>query len=139
MLEAKYRALGYFAEIVKKKFKPRAARDLQEIACPPRIHRSRCAANGVPQFMFPFLNAGSRHLAPPVEVYACPRRLIPGRFVISQSLVMQSEVPDLTELQARAYEKFLQQDVPADKREPVGLEGLSGSLPDCLVRREDPD
>ena len=34
------------------------------------------------------------------------------------------EVPDLTELQARAYEKFLQQDVPADKREPVGLEGL---------------
>ncbi|MAV55344.1 MAG: DNA-directed RNA polymerase subunit beta [Phycisphaerae bacterium] len=34
------------------------------------------------------------------------------------------EVPDLTELQARAYEKFLQQGVPADKRERVGLEGL---------------
>ena len=34
------------------------------------------------------------------------------------------EVPDLTELQARAYEKFLQQDVPADKRKRVGLEGL---------------
>ncbi len=34
------------------------------------------------------------------------------------------EVPPLTELQQRAYARFLQADVPHDKREPIGLEGL---------------
>jgi len=33
-------------------------------------------------------------------------------------------VPPLTEVQQRAYERFLQLDVPPEKREPVGLEGV---------------
>ncbi|MCS7045422.1 MAG: DNA-directed RNA polymerase subunit beta, partial [Gemmataceae bacterium] len=34
------------------------------------------------------------------------------------------EVPNLTEVQTRSYERFLQLDVPPDKREPHGLEGV---------------
>ncbi|MCS6865191.1 MAG: DNA-directed RNA polymerase subunit beta [Gemmataceae bacterium] len=34
------------------------------------------------------------------------------------------EVPDLTEVQTRAYARFLQLDVPYDKRAPIGLEGV---------------
>ena len=103
----------YFAEIVKKKFKPRAARDLQEMLVllefTVRVRRTASPQSVLPERRF-------HNRAPPVEVYACPRRLIPAVFVISQFRMV--EVPDLTELR-RAYEKFLQQDVPADKREPV--------------------
>jgi DNA-directed RNA polymerase subunit beta len=34
------------------------------------------------------------------------------------------EVPDLTEVQTRSYARFLQLDVPYDKRTPTGLEGV---------------
>jgi DNA-directed RNA polymerase subunit beta len=34
------------------------------------------------------------------------------------------EVPPLTEVQQRAYARFLQADVPWDKREPIGIEGV---------------
>ncbi|MCX7699716.1 MAG: DNA-directed RNA polymerase subunit beta [Gemmataceae bacterium] len=33
-------------------------------------------------------------------------------------------VPPLTEVQQRSYERFLQLDVPPEKREPIGLEGV---------------
>src|SRR5271168_2411914 len=34
------------------------------------------------------------------------------------------EVPSLTDVQTRSYDRFLQLDVPADKRQPFGLEGV---------------
>jgi DNA-directed RNA polymerase subunit beta len=34
------------------------------------------------------------------------------------------EVPGLTDVQTRSYARFLQLDVPVDKREPLGLEGV---------------
>ncbi len=41
-----------------------------------------------------------------------------GRFATSV------ETPQLARIQIESYKRFLQEDVPADKREPVGLEGL---------------
>jgi DNA-directed RNA polymerase subunit beta len=35
-----------------------------------------------------------------------------------------SEVPPLTDIQTRSYDRFLQLDVPPDKRQPHGLEGV---------------
>ena len=34
------------------------------------------------------------------------------------------EVPNLTDIQIRSYERFLQLDIPPEKREPFGLEGV---------------
>ena len=34
------------------------------------------------------------------------------------------DIPNLVDIQAASYERFLQQDVPSDKRKPEGLEGL---------------
>jgi DNA-directed RNA polymerase subunit beta len=34
------------------------------------------------------------------------------------------EVPPLTDIQVRSYERFLQLDIPPEKREPMGLEGV---------------
>src|SRR5438309_1230600 len=34
------------------------------------------------------------------------------------------EVPGLTDVQTRSYDRFLQLDVPPEKREPIGLEGV---------------
>src|SRR5215468_1950370 len=34
------------------------------------------------------------------------------------------DVPPLCEIQVRSYERFLQLDVPGDKRQPIGLEGV---------------
>src|SRR5215475_14382098 len=34
------------------------------------------------------------------------------------------EVPPLTDVQTRSYDRFLQLDVPPEKREPIGLEGV---------------
>jgi DNA-directed RNA polymerase subunit beta len=33
-------------------------------------------------------------------------------------------VPNLTEIQTQSYDRFLQLDLPADKRQPIGLEGV---------------
>ena len=35
-----------------------------------------------------------------------------------------AEVPNLSHIQLESYDRFLQGDVPADKRQKVGLEGL---------------
>ena len=35
-----------------------------------------------------------------------------------------SEVPPLTDIQTHSYERFLQLDVPPEKRQPIGLEGV---------------
>ena len=35
-----------------------------------------------------------------------------------------SEVPPLTDIQTRSYDRFLQLDVPVEKRKPMGLEGV---------------
>jgi DNA-directed RNA polymerase subunit beta len=35
-----------------------------------------------------------------------------------------SEVPPLTDVQTRSYDRFLQLDVPPEKRQPIGLEGV---------------
>jgi DNA-directed RNA polymerase subunit beta len=34
------------------------------------------------------------------------------------------EVPNLTDVQTKSYDRFLQIDVPAEKRQPIGLEGV---------------
>ena len=34
------------------------------------------------------------------------------------------EVPSLTDVQTKSYERFLQLDIPPDRREPLGLEGV---------------
>src|SRR5262249_41196316 len=34
------------------------------------------------------------------------------------------EVPPLTDVQIRSYERFLQLDIPPEKRQPIGLEGV---------------
>src|SRR5262245_13711756 len=35
-----------------------------------------------------------------------------------------SEVPPLTDVQTKSYDRFLQLDVPPEKRQPIGLEGV---------------
>ena len=48
------------------------------------------------------------------------------------------EVPPLTDVQTRSYDRFLQLDVAAEKRAPAGLEGvLQGNLPDRELRQDD--
>ena len=34
------------------------------------------------------------------------------------------EVPNLIDIQKRSYDKFLQEDIPADEREETGLQGV---------------
>ena len=38
------------------------------------------------------------------------------------------EIPNLIELQRRSYDKFLQADVPADKRANIGLQAVFKSI-----------
>ncbi|MDO9462719.1 MAG: DNA-directed RNA polymerase subunit beta, partial [Deltaproteobacteria bacterium] len=38
------------------------------------------------------------------------------------------DIPDLMEMQRRSYERFLQKDVPPEKREDVGLQGVFKSV-----------
>jgi len=38
------------------------------------------------------------------------------------------DIPDLISVQKQSYEKFLQQDVPPDQREPVGLQAIFKSV-----------
>jgi DNA-directed RNA polymerase subunit beta len=38
------------------------------------------------------------------------------------------EIPNLIEVQRRSYETFLQKDVPADRREDLGLQGVFKSV-----------
>ena len=38
------------------------------------------------------------------------------------------DIPNLIDIQKQSYEKFLQKDVPLDKREDVGLQGVFKSV-----------
>ncbi|MCA9674472.1 MAG: hypothetical protein KC464_05450, partial [Myxococcales bacterium] len=38
------------------------------------------------------------------------------------------EIPNLIDIQKRSYDKFLQIDIPAEKREDVGLQGVFKSV-----------
>ncbi|GIW99791.1 MAG: DNA-directed RNA polymerase subunit beta [Pirellulaceae bacterium] len=52
------------------------------------------------------------------------RRLEPKAIRRFGSGLGAMSIPELTELQTRSYERFLQEDVPPEKRENVGLEGV---------------
>ncbi|MBI2345633.1 MAG: DNA-directed RNA polymerase subunit beta [Deltaproteobacteria bacterium] len=53
--------------------------------------------------------------------YTVPVRRIRKNFSRIKSTI---EIPNLIELQKRSFEQFLQRDVPADQRQPVGLQGV---------------
>ena len=38
------------------------------------------------------------------------------------------EIPNLIDIQKRSYDKFLQIDIPVDKREDIGLQGVFKSV-----------
>ena len=38
------------------------------------------------------------------------------------------DIPNLIDIQKRSYDKFLQLDVPPDKREPIGIQGVFKSV-----------
>ena len=38
------------------------------------------------------------------------------------------EIPNLIDIQKRSYDKFLQIDIPIDKREDIGLQGVFKSV-----------
>src|SRR5437667_8813503 len=52
------------------------------------------------------------------------RRLIPEQVRNFGRFGDAVEVPPLTDVQTKSYDRFLQLDLPADKREPHGLEGV---------------
>src|SRR3954465_15945088 len=52
------------------------------------------------------------------------RRIIPDRQRNFGRIHDVFPVPDLTEIQTRSYERFLQADLPAEKRVDSGLEGV---------------
>ena len=52
------------------------------------------------------------------------RRIIPGKKRNFGRISDEFSVPDLTQIQTRSYERFLQADLPADKRGDAGLEGV---------------
>ena len=48
------------------------------------------------------------------------------------------EVPTLTDIQTRSYERFLQLDVPPEKRQPSGLEGVlrDDKIPELVLQND---
>src|SRR5271169_49457 len=52
------------------------------------------------------------------------RRIIPGKKRNFGRIFDEFPVPDLTQIQTRSYERFLQADPPDDKRGDAGLEGV---------------
>jgi DNA-directed RNA polymerase subunit beta len=52
------------------------------------------------------------------------RRIIPGKRRNFGRIHDEFSVPDLTQIQTRSYERFLQADLPADTRGDAGLEGV---------------
>ena len=52
------------------------------------------------------------------------RRIIPAKKRNFGRISDEFPVPDLTQIQTRSYERFLQADLPADKRGDSGLEGV---------------
>ena len=65
------------------------------------------------------------------------RRIIPGKKRNFGRISDEFSVPDLTQIQTRSYERFLQADLPADKRERRGAgRGLPRDLPDRELRQD---
>jgi len=52
------------------------------------------------------------------------RRLQPSEVRHFGSLRASHSIPDLTEIQTRFYDRFLQYDVPSNKRKDEGIEGV---------------
>ena len=52
------------------------------------------------------------------------RRIIPAKKRNFGRIFDEFPVPDLTQIQTRSYERFLQADLPDDKRGDAGLEGV---------------
>jgi DNA-directed RNA polymerase subunit beta len=52
------------------------------------------------------------------------RRIVPKEVRLFGSVKELYEIPDLTEIQTRSYEVFLQADVATEKRKDVGIEGV---------------
>ena len=52
------------------------------------------------------------------------RRITPGTSRNFGRIHDEFPVPDLTEIQTRSYERFLQADLPAEERADSGLEGV---------------
>ncbi len=52
------------------------------------------------------------------------RRILPGKKRNFGRIADEFPVPDLTQIQTRSYERFLQADPPDNKREESGLEGV---------------
>jgi DNA-directed RNA polymerase subunit beta len=52
------------------------------------------------------------------------RRIVPGKKRNFGRIHDDFSVPDLTQIQTRSYERFLQADIPAEKRGDAGLEGV---------------
>ncbi len=52
------------------------------------------------------------------------RRILPENVRNFSRCGDTSEVPPLTDIQTHSYERFLQLDVPPEKRQPIGLEGV---------------
>ena len=52
------------------------------------------------------------------------RRILPGKKRNFGRISDEFPVPDLTQIQTRSYERFLQADPPDNKREESGLEGV---------------
>ncbi|MDX2039486.1 MAG: DNA-directed RNA polymerase subunit beta [Isosphaeraceae bacterium] len=52
------------------------------------------------------------------------RRIYPGKQRVFGRIHDVFPVPDLTEIQTRSYERFLQADIPAEERADAGLEGV---------------
>ena len=65
------------------------------------------------------------------------RRIIPAQKRNFGRIYDEFPVPDLTQIQTRSYERFLQADIPAEKRADSGLEGrLPRDLPDRELRQD---
>ena len=56
------------------------------------------------------------------------RRIIPGKKRNFGRISDEFPVPDLTQIQTRSYARFLQADLPADKRGDAGLEGVFSEI-----------
>ena len=65
------------------------------------------------------------------------RRIVPAKKRNFGRISDEFPVPDLTQIQTRSYERFLQADPPDNKREESGLEGVfPRDLPDRELRQD---
>src|SRR5437667_8740990 len=90
---------------------------LGDLTCARRTPPSPLRRRGVPS-AWPFSWGEARVMPIPAERTIRPQQTRNfGRFGDA------IDVPPLTDVQTRSYERFLQLDVPPEKRTPTGLEG----------------